>query len=337
MKFLKVAAIQPESIYGENEYQNALNAPKYLEEAAYTGAQLICFPEGYPGPAHGPLDSKGKLDRAPMEFLCDAVQKLSSAYVAASNVELVEGEEDIYYLCQKLIDPNGRIIGDHKRVQPDEPDLNEYLFNGKRDMAPGNQCVVCDTEIGKIGLLICSELWVPELARIETLMGAEIIVAPVNGFHEKSMQASETPPIWETWKCISRSRAAENCVYVIVTQNVFIKEYSAVGHIAGPERMLTEFPGVGVFTAELDMERLHWLRDHSYSWEILSPPNGRPLVELPIGTRPGQYILRRPEVYQKLLEPLPSDWDYFYYEKERAVSNGSKVKKARHQRGGALI
>jgi len=332
MKKVKVAAIQPESIYGENEYQNALNAPKYLEEAARTGAQLICFPEGYPGPAHGPLDSKGKLDRTPIEILCEAVRKLGSAYVAASNVERVNGEKDLYYLCQKLIDPKGRIIGNHRRVQPDEPDLNEYLFNGKRDFAPGKECVVCDTEIGKIGLLICSELWVPELVRIEALMGAEIIVAPVNGLHEESEHGSANPPLWDTWKCISRCRAAENVIYVIVTQNCFIKKYRMVGHIAGPENMLAELDKAGISTAELDMERLHWLRDHSYSWDILSPPKGKPLIQLPIGTRPGQQILRRPEVYQKLLEPLPSDWDYFYYQKERAAG-GKEGKQSRYQRG----
>jgi predicted amidohydrolase len=107
-----------------------------------------------------------------------------------------------------------------------------------------------------IGLLICSELWVPELVRIETLMGAEIIVAPVNGMHEESPFGSADSSLFDTWKCFSRCRAAENVVYVIVTPDVFVKSFRSVGHIAGPEKMLAQFNSHGIFIADLDLDRL---------------------------------------------------------------------------------
>jgi hypothetical protein len=182
---------------------------------------------------------------------------------------------------------------------------------------------VIETEIGTIGLLICSELWVPELPRIATLMGAEILISPVNGLHTPSLHHAETrdeaglieTPLWDTWKNISRCRAAENCQYVIVTQNAFDPEYAGVGHIAGPESLLAEHKQAGVFTAELDMDRLRYLRGTLYEYGMLDSTmldHAQPSL----GTRPGQQRLRRPAIYGKLVESHPDDFDYDYYLKE---------------------
>jgi len=309
---IKVAVVQTESIWGNEEYRNAWRCLEYMEEAAATGAQLIAFPEGYPGPSHGPLDSGGKLPKPPIQMVAEKAQELK-VYVAASNVEANPKIPGTYFLSQKMISPEGEIIANHRRVQPDEPDLNEYLFNGKRDFVPGDDVTVVDTELGKIGLLICSELWVPELARMETLMGAEIIISPRNGFHHvrpnKCMSA---------WYAMCQARAAENMIYVILTQNIFIEEYKQYGYanISGPEGMVASLSGPGILTAELDMDRLRNLRKHSYTWDFLGtgmPPD----LEPPLGCRPGQHVLRRPEIYRRLVEPLPTDFDYWYFLKEK--------------------
>lgn len=52
---IKVAAVQPEAVYGAEEYKNAEQCLSYLEEAARTWAQPIYLPEDYPNHAHGPL------------------------------------------------------------------------------------------------------------------------------------------------------------------------------------------------------------------------------------------------------------------------------------------
>ncbi|OGL63297.1 MAG: hypothetical protein A3J27_07545 [Candidatus Tectomicrobia bacterium RIFCSPLOWO2_12_FULL_69_37] len=321
----KVAAVQAESVFGDEEWRNVDRAIRYLDEIAGLGAHLICFPEGYPGPAHGPMDSKGKLSAHPIDLLREKIREVG-VYCACSDVAEHEELPEVYYLCQKLIGPDGEILADHRRSQPDEPELNEYLFNKKRHFAPGPGPTVVETEIGTIGLLICSELWVPELPRIANLMGAEIIISPVNGIHTPSLHHVETrgpdgllnSPLWETWKCISRCRAAENVQYVVVTQNTFDPSYAGVGHIAGPEALLAEHRGAGVFTAELDMDRLRYLRGTLYQYSMLDSTKLKG-DEPSLGTRPGQNRLRRPSIYGKLLEPGPRDFDYDYYLREIAL------------------
>lgn len=320
---VKIAAVQAEAVFGEEEWQNLERAIRYLDEIAGSDIRLVCFPEGYPGPAHGPLDSKGKLSAHPIDLLREKIREIG-VYCACSDVVAHEDLPEVYYLCQKLVGPDGEILADHRRSQPDEPELNEYLFGGKRLFAPGPGPTVVETEIGVIGLLICSELWVPELPRIAMLKGAEILISPVNGHHTPSVHHSEDldTPLWETWRCISRCRAAENNQFVIVTQNMFNDRYAGVGHIAGPESMLAEYKGVGVFTAELDMDRLRYLRNTLYEYEMLDSTtirDNRPVL----GTRPGQHRIRRPSIYGKLVEPSPLDFDFDYYLREIAL--GRKI------------
>ena len=42
----------------------------------------------------------------------------------------------------------------------------------------------------------------------------------------------------KTWRCVARARAAENLVYVVVTQNLFTPAARGRSCIAGPEEML---------------------------------------------------------------------------------------------------
>ncbi len=326
MKKVKVAAVQAESIYGDEEWKNVDRAIRYMDEASGLGADLVCFPEGYPGPAHGPLDSKGKLSAYPIDLLREKVAEVG-IHTACSDVEPHETIPGVYYLCQKLIGPHGEILANHRRCMPDEPELNEYLFGGRRHFAPGDGPTVVETELGTIGLLICSELWVPELARIAMLDGADILISPVNGFHTPSWHHKpdfETP-LWDTWKCISRCRAAENVMYVIVTQNTFNPEFPGVGHIAGPESLLAESFEMGIFTAELDMDRIQRIRSWIYDYGCLdTPPVGRKGDQhQTLGTRLGQQRLRRPSIFAKLITPRSSDFDYDYYLKE--LASGQKL------------
>ena len=54
---VRVGIVLPHSYYGEGEWQNAERAIAYADEAVRKGAQLVLYPEGYPGPMTGPLDN----------------------------------------------------------------------------------------------------------------------------------------------------------------------------------------------------------------------------------------------------------------------------------------
>ncbi len=300
---IHLATVQPKSFRGEEEYKNAENAVAYLDEAAASGSQIILFPEGYPGPYSGPLDSGGHLSSHPIEMLQERCRK-KKVYAYAGELEANPEMENTYFLTQKLISPEGDIIVNYKRVQPDEPIFNAY-FTGRTHILPGNEIMVANTELGKIGLQICSEIFVPEIARIQMLMGAILILAPGGGSHSQTRSK-----IRETWHCILRARAAENLVYVSNTQNIYIPGMDGKASIVGPEGIIAQRSDPGIVHASLDLERLHFLRTHYYDDEILSPPpEGYEFLR----TRPGQNHNRRPDLYGKLTELQKNAFDYHYY------------------------
>ncbi len=303
---IRVAAVQPDCVWGEEEWRNAWQCVRLIDEAAAMGAQLITFPEAYPGPGHGPMDSGGHLPVPPIAMVRERAAQ-HRVYVAASDLEPVPGRREAYWLTLKLIGPDGKILANYKRVQPDTHYLNEYLHGGRMHVLPGDEIMVVPTELGNIGMQICSELFVPEVSRIQMLRGAEIILAPVNGQHSNTK-----PRITETWRCVARARAAENLCYVIVTQNLFRDEATGVGIIAGPESALAIEDGPGILVADLDMDRLAYFRRSHYARPHFTPPTPEEPV---IGCRPGQIHERRPELYGLLVRPQEDAFDYFTYDK----------------------
>ncbi len=306
MSEIKIAAISTASFDADEDYKNAIQAQAYVDEAAKTGAQLICFPEGYPGPSFGPMDSGGHLAKTPIEMMCDSARK-HGVYISCGNLEESTDIPDAYYLTHKLISPTGKILANYKRCQPTPPILNASLYGGKMHLLPGDELMVVDTELGMIGLLICSELFVPELARIEMLMGAEIILAPIGGPHNRPSE------VWNTWRHIARARAAENLLYVITTVNVFSPEQHRGSFVAGPEETLARSDNAGIIYAYLDIDRIWYLRTKYKEEEDIKPVplSGSRPMKVPSGITHE----RRPDLYQKIVEPQPDAFDYFYYKR----------------------
>lgn len=306
---VKVASYSTLTHWGEDEHKNVDMAVAYVREAAANGARLICFPEGYPGPCHGPLPNP-RLAREPVAVMCEEA-RAHGVYISLGNLEPVPGMADAYHLTHKLISPEGKLIANYKRVQPDHPQLNAWLMNGRRHVLPGDEIVTVETDIGRIGLMICSELWVPEIARIQMLQGAQIIIAPVSGAPGMSKFR-----LRDTWHCVARSRCAENLVYVIIAENVFITPHGhsklGVACVAGPEEMLAAATAPGAIYAELDLDRLAWLRTRYVESDLLEPPTD-PEDFRPVRCRTGQIHDRRPDLYAPLVRPQADAFRYNYY------------------------
>ncbi len=291
---ITVATVQPNTIRGEREIENVPHALNAIQEAAENGAQMVLFPEGYPGPYHGPANY------SPFEQL-SAQAKKHEIFVIGSWVETATDlGVGVFRLALKLIGPDGLLIGTYHRTQPNTPEVTDGLLPGKF-VAPGNELTVFDTPIGRIGTIICGELWWPEMSRVLALKGADIIVAPIGGVLYE---------IREAWRNIVWARASENMCYVMVTQNIFGME-QGLAVIASPEQILAESDRPGIIYATLDLDRLKWLRETE---ETLSLPKTYRSI-------PGMFKDRRPELYKEIIEPNPVARDYYYFLKKRAEEN----------------
>ena len=89
-------------------------------------------------------------------------------YLAAGSFICKDG--DNYYNTALLIDSSGEIQLRYRK--------NHLWIPERRYLVPGNEAMVVDTQIGKIGLAICWDLAFPELFRSMIKQGAEIIYIP---------------------------------------------------------------------------------------------------------------------------------------------------------------
>lgn len=150
-----------------------------------TTAVVILFPEGY----------------LPSEKLEEACR------LARDNKKwIVSGMEDRreagkFYEAAVVINPKGKVVGEHRKTS-----LTKYEI--EQNYSKGNSIKVIQTDFGKIGIVICYEIHLPEVARVLALQGAEIIFNPVGtGMgHEEQ---------YGVWTRMVATRAYENGVFVV--------------------------------------------------------------------------------------------------------------------------
>lgn len=289
---VKVAAVSPTTIRGEDEKRNVARAVEYIAEASADGAQVVCFPEGYPGPYNGPVSYSA------VEALADAARR-HAVYVVAGMVERAKDVEvEAYRLASKLFGPGGEVIGTYRRVLPNPSAMCEVLMGGKT-IVPGDELPVFQTDRGALGMLVCSEAWSPELPLIMALRGTDILFAPIGG---------AVYELYDHWKAILRARAYENTLYVVTCQNIWGMEES-MGMIVGPDGVVAESTKPGVLVGEVNLDRLSWLRSQTQSLDLPKPYR----------SIPGLLRHRRPDLYSEITAPRDDLYDFWAFKKSAAV------------------
>ena len=179
---------------------NVEKAIAYMEEAAEKNVDLICFPEmfstGYSpdiiGKRYGELaeDPEGET----FQKLAAYAKKLHMYVVAP--IVLNSDIPGVLYNGLIVIDREGKLMGTYNKT---------HLWAGERYyFRPGYEYPVFEMDFGKVGMMICYDGGFPEVARILTLNGAELIRCP------------SALPIWDKdmWDIYFMSRSLENTCFV---------------------------------------------------------------------------------------------------------------------------
>jgi predicted amidohydrolase len=136
MKTLKLAAIQAESLAEswEEKRQGAdvEHALALLDRAASMGANLACFPELYP------LTGE--------ERLCAKAAEHKMHIVAG----LADGPSTRWHNTSTIISAEGTIIGRQTKNYPTAIEID-------RGVVPGKKFEVFETDIGRLGIVICAD------------------------------------------------------------------------------------------------------------------------------------------------------------------------------------
>ena len=171
-----------------------------------TGAQLVVLPEsattGFtPGCSAEELwDLVTELPGPVLEPMQQVARELG-VHVCVGSYERGPTRGTVYN-ASALIDPAGDVLGVYRKTHP----FCSEIVSGGGWVTPGDTVTVCDTELGRIGMMICFDGDYPEVARIQAVQGAEVICRP------SALLRSA-----DIWDLTSRARAYDNHVYVIGT------------------------------------------------------------------------------------------------------------------------
>jgi nitrilase len=241
---VRVAVAQAGAVLFDRE-KSIEKAAGLLREAGGQGARLVLLPEafvsGYPrglsfGMVVGSRSSEGRaLWRLYWESAVDipgpetevlgAAARECGLYAAVGVIERDRRHTPGTLYCTLVyFGPDGRLLGKHRKLKPTG---SERLIWGEGD---GSTLTVLETELGRVGGLICWENYMP-LARMALYgKGVEIYLAP-------------TADPRDTWQATLRHIACEGRCYVLaanqfVTRDMYPGDLPGIGELASqPEIM----------------------------------------------------------------------------------------------------
>lgn len=94
------------------------------------------------------------------------------------------------------------------------------VFDEARFVEPGTDVQAFDTRFGRIGMLICEEMWHSMPATVLALGGAELLIVPSASPARDFSPAGGRPRNLERWEQIAPGAALEHGIFVIVAQLV---------------------------------------------------------------------------------------------------------------------
>ncbi|MBW2514838.1 MAG: carbon-nitrogen hydrolase family protein [Deltaproteobacteria bacterium] len=202
---IKVALIQ--YTVQEKWQDNVNQVERLLTKAHRGGAELSLLPEMFVQPYDMTIvpDRAESVPQGPTsEKLSEWSRRFKMAIVGGSVAEL--GSDGKYYNTATLWSPEGALLAKHRKIHLFDVDLpNGVSFRESAILSPGFEVTVVRVLGMNIGIAVCYDIRFPELSRLMTLMGAELIALP-GAFNNVSGPAH--------WEILLRTRAAENTVWV---------------------------------------------------------------------------------------------------------------------------
>jgi len=217
---------------GPEPAENLRRAAAKVHEAAKLGANIVCLPELFLTQYFCQREDAALFDIAesvpgPTTSALAEVAREAKVSIVASVFE--KRARGLYHNTAAMIAADGTLTGIYRKMHiPDDP-----LYYEKFYFTPGDLGFKAfDTNVGKVGTLVCWDQWYPEGARLTALQGANILFYPTAiGWHpaEKEKYGAAQHDAWRT---IQRAHAIANGVFVGVVNRVGHENGNIRGNVA---------------------------------------------------------------------------------------------------------
>ncbi|NKX50660.1 hydrolase [Arthrobacter deserti] len=265
-----------------------------IARAAALGAGVVFLPEltlsRYPAdtlPAGRPADLAEDLHTGPtFAFAAEAAGR-HGVCVHASPYQRADGPDGLGLNTTILVSPAGELLAkSHKLHIPVTAGYYEDKYFRQGPAAEDAYRVHAPAELGgaRLGLPTCWDEWFPELARLDSLGGAELLAYPTAIGSEPDFPDFDTQPLWQQ---VIVGNGIANGLFMVVPDrwgDEGTNSFYGSSFISDPYgRILVQAPrdASAVLVADLDL-------DQRRDWLTLFP----------------FLATRRPETYGRLTEPV---------------------------------
>lgn len=256
-----VSSVQITAVDGEKD-RTVEKMLGFIDTAGRRGSTLVVLPELWTG--LGFSDETGYRDIAepipgPVTSLLAEKARVWGMCIAGSMYEAAP--DGCYHNAVPLIGPGGDILGLYRKTHlfdaPNRHDIPPGIVESKK-VAAGDRLDVYGTNLGRIGLSVCSDLRFPEVYREMALKGAEILVCA----------SAFLSPRYDHWEFFLRARATENQCFVVASGQYGKEPKSGLAFVG--RSMIVDPWGVivatasddeGVVTAEIDLAYIETVRE----------------------------------------------------------------------------
>lgn len=194
---------------------NLRQARRLLEQTAQRGAKLAVLPENFAAMGRKDAAALGLAEATGngpiLPWLKQAARDLT-LWIVAGTIPLPpeDAPQAKVRACSLLIDDQGQVVARYDKLHLFDVDVDVADARGRYresdDYAHGQQVVVAETPVGRLGLSVCYDLRFPELYSALRGAGAELISAP-SAFTAVTGAAH--------WEVLIRARAIETQCYML--------------------------------------------------------------------------------------------------------------------------
>ena len=252
-----VAVIQMKS--SESKEENLRASVDFISMAADRKASLICFPEFQM--AFSPLKQSPKdlannvaerIDGGNfVTVLCRSARKNKIGVIATVYEKNKDKNEFKVYDTAVIINNKGQITSVYRKIHL----YNALGFKESDKLIQGNVIEKpVSTSVGNIGLMICYDVRFPEMSRILTVNGADILAVPSAWIYGIMKE--------DHWRTMIMARAIENGSYIIAPDQVG-NIFSGRSMVADPFGTVLVDMGdkEGIEIVEIDKDRVVKIRE----------------------------------------------------------------------------
>ena len=216
--------------WGTTPHDNLQSMVEVLDRAGREKPDVVLLTETFPerGVKGTVYDLSEPIPGPVTEVLARKAREYHT-YIITGMLERAGGKA---YDTAVLVDRQGRIAGKYRKV-------HLPLAEVEGGETPGSEYPVFDTDFGRIGILICWDMFFPEAVRILRLEGANIVFVPIAG-----------DPGALHYDVATRAFALDNGVYLVTS----VSEGRA-SRIVNPNGEVMAETTDGLATAEIDLAK----------------------------------------------------------------------------------